>query len=238
MLEPTYQRGDITLYLGDCLTILPELAAGSVDAVITDPPYGIGFKYDKYKDVPDLYADIWQRVLLSEGTVSQGYVAVYQAELRAKQWSVDCPLDWHIISLPKNFTQGGRGDIVPSTDFVLWWRIGERKGKPKEWQEIFARDWFLCDTTPAHRDKLSRGHPCPRPVDGTRYLVKCFTKDSETVLDPFMGSGTTGVACVQTGRKFIGIELCEEYFDIAVKRIEAAQRQLSLPLPYPDSSQV
>jgi site-specific DNA-methyltransferase (adenine-specific) len=223
-VHPDYinEEYGIRLYCGDCLAVLPTLDAGSVDAVVTDPPYGIGFKYDTHIDDSEEYKAIAHRVLESEALISNGYVAVYQSPLRIRQWQYDFPRPWEVIVLPKNFSQGGRCDIVPSTDFVLWWRVGERKGKPKEWQEVFARNWFLCDTSPAHRDKLSRGHPCPRPIDGCSYICRCFTRAGETILDPFMGSGTTGVSCVRTGRKFIGVEIDRGYFDIAVKRIEAA----------------
>lgn len=223
--------GTVQLYLGDCLEVLPTLAAGSVDAVVTDPPYGIGFAYASHDDDAEQYSVmLWDRLQAAEQILTQGYMAVYQAGLRAKYWATDIPRDWRIIVLPVNFTQGGRGDIVSSTDFVLWWRIGERRGKPKDWQEVFARNWFICDTSPAHRDPLSRGHPCPRSTDGTRYLVQCFTKKNDTVLDLFLGSGTTGVACVKTGRKFIGIEIDPGYFEIAKKRIAEALLQTKMPL--------
>ena len=69
------------------------------------------------------------------------------------------------------------------------------------------------------------GHPCPKPLKISLWLVEGFAKPRQTVLDPFMGSGTTGVACVNLGRKFIGIEKEPRYFDIACKRIEEATRQ-------------
>ena len=62
------------------------------------------------------------------------------------------------------------------------------------------------------------------------HFIKLHTKPGDTVLDPFMGSGTTGVACVKTGRNFIGIEICKEYFDVAVKRVAEAQLQMRLPM--------
>lgn len=218
----------ITLLCGDCLELMRDLPDGSVDAVVTDPPYGVGFQYTMHDDSPDEYSGIWERVFAAEGKVGRGYIAVYQPELRAKSWASDVLRDWHLIALGRNFVQGGRGDIVSATDYVLWWRIGERRGRPKDWQEVFARDWFVCDTTPTHRDPLSCGHPCPRPVDGCAYLVRCFTRPGDTILDPFMGSGTTGVACVQTGRNFIGMEIDPGYFAIAQKRIAEAQLQPAL----------
>ena len=76
------------------------------------------------------------------------------------------------------------------------------------------------------REKVD--HPTQKPVALMRHLVELFTVEGDTVLDPFMGSGTTGVACVQTGRNFIGVEIDEGYFNIAKKRIEQAQMQQNL----------
>ena len=72
------------------------------------------------------------------------------------------------------------------------------------------------------------GHPCPKPIGQWKRLLKRVTRENETILDPFMGSGTTGVACVKLGRKFIGIEIDEGYFDIACRRIEKAYAQPDL----------
>lgn len=75
------------------------------------------------------------------------------------------------------------------------------------------------------------GHPCPKPVAWALWLCKRAAQAGEIVIDPFMGSGTTGVACIKTGRKFIGIEKEPKYFEIAVKRIEAARDEQSLFVP-------
>ena len=73
-----------------------------------------------------------------------------------------------------------------------------------------------------------RYHPTQKPLELMEWVILNYTNPGDTILDPFMGSGTTGVACVQTGRNFIGIEICEEYFRIAEKRIKSAQQQPSL----------
>jgi DNA modification methylase len=74
------------------------------------------------------------------------------------------------------------------------------------------------------------GHPCPKPLKFVKWLIKKGSKEGDTILDPFMGSGTTGVACVQTGRNFIGCEIDPGYFKIAEKRIHDAQQQMRLPI--------
>ena len=77
------------------------------------------------------------------------------------------------------------------------------------------------------------GHPCPKPLGFMERLIERATLDGETVLDPFMGSGTTGVACARLGRRFIGVEIEPRYFDIACRRIEDAQRQGDMFRPQP-----
>jgi len=74
------------------------------------------------------------------------------------------------------------------------------------------------------------GHPAEKPLDLVKWLIEISTKSGDLILDPFMGSGTTGVACVQTGRNFIGIEIDEHYFNVARRRIEQAQQQMRLLL--------
>lgn len=217
----------VRLFCGDCLDVMPTLETGNVDAVITDPPFGVGFDYRTgYDDSLDSYQVVVNTMLTFERCVTEGgFFAVYQPAKHMRLWHKLFDRDWKPIALCKNFVQGGRGDILSATDYVLWWQLGKGR-KAKEWQEVFARDWFKCDTTPARRDPLSRGHPCPRPIDGVRYLVECFCPPGGTVLDQYMGSGTTGVACVQTGRNFIGIEIDPDYFSIAQQRIKAAQTEM------------
>ena len=110
---------------------------------------------------------------------------------------------------------------------VVWWTEGDKYSKG-----TLSRDWHIGNTSPSSRKGLNNveGHPCPRPLDQMRHIVYQWVKPKGVVLDPFMGSGTTGVACVQTGHKFIGIELNEEYYNIAEKRIAEAQKQIRMEI--------
>ena len=92
----------------------------------------------------------------------------------------------------------------------------------------WTRDYHEQRKAPFGKNRPKVPHPCPRPLEQVQYIVEMVTAEGAKVLDPFMGSGTTGMACVNTGRKFIGIEIEQEYFDIAVQRIEEAQQQASL----------
>lgn len=211
--------GDCTLLLGDCLDILPTL--GKVDAVVTDPPYGIGEHggaqrtrgrkgYAKHENRG------WDKVRPDE--------AIFEAILAGS----DDAIIW-----------GGNyfADLLPPSMGWLYWRKlmgGDFSDGELAWssRKMALREFVKC---PKGIDKV---HPCEKPIALMRWCLG-FLPDAETILDPFMGSGTTGVACVQLQRKFIGIELDETYFDIACKRIEEAYKQPSLfpvekPKPVPN----
>ena len=220
--------GNCTLYLGDCLDVMPTL--GAVDALIWDPPWGIGFsEYASHDDDPEKYPT-WIGATLdhAEDLVVDGWCVVFQGPRRAWEWGSLIPREYRIMACAKNFTQilPGRGPIW-STDFALFWP----KGIPRV-EHGRGRDYHLAKTS----DMSSRpkGHPCPRPIDQMRYVVTCFSEIGMTVLDPTMGSGTTGVACVKHGRSFIGIEIDEGYFDIACERIEDAYRRPDMFVAAPE----
>ncbi len=198
--------GDATLYLGDCLEILPTL--GPVDAVVTDPVW---------PSHNGMFGDIDAAHLLAEAA----------AHFNAKRCVVVARNDQDprfTANIPMPFLQS------------IWLRyscIGYlgRKMTGNEVAYAFG-DWpeskpgrrVLPAMGPVEtRPTKKNGHPCPRSEKHTTFLVENWS-DGVT-LDPFMGSGTTGVACANLGRKFIGIEIEPRYFDIACERIEAAYAQ-------------
>lgn len=200
MSEPTWRQGTVTLYLGDCLEILPTLAAGSVDAVVTDPPY------------PDYHTDKWQTTPID-----------FLAGLDCRQfvfWSARA-------EFPLDYTARHVWNKNPSNRGAQYEFIFERNGGKH--YKVFT--FYMVNSTVAAqmtRDVYT-GHPSQKPINLLRELIKGHTKAGATILDPFMGSGTTGVAAIQTGRNFIGIEIDPAYFEIAKRRIEEAQAQLALP---------
>lgn len=201
----------IELYNADCREILPTL--GKVDAVVTDPPWNMNFFEDDEKPWPEyakwleglniLYSDLLpsaQIVFLSSKSIP--YVSsVFEG--------------WQPFAAVKNFSQMSKSaDTIPNAFDIGFAKIrGVYTGK--------GRNWFLCNTAGMLSDRT--GHPTPRTLDA---MVQCLEWVScNLVLDPFMGSGTTGVAAVKLGRKFIGIEIEPKYFDIACKRISEALKQ-------------
>jgi len=203
--------------------VLPTL--GKVDAVVTDPPYGnnysTGYRTGVYRPSTRITGDILSQPLLND------VAAVLEPllnDVAAIYWfAAPDRLDM-VLPILK------RWEVVN----VLCWDKGNCSAGDLDCS--YGKQWEACvyAVTKKHplvggrdRDVLqfSRGntseyvHPTQKPLELMEYL--CLRHDAETILDPFMGSGTTGVACVRLGRKFIGIEKEPKYFEIAVKRIEA-----------------
>ncbi len=194
--------GDCRLILGDCRDVLPTL--GSVDAVVTDPPYGIGITRSN-------------RLAVSRG-------------MGGGSWDDETPppeLIASIVALGREaiIWGGNYFDLPPTRCFLIWDKLNEGRDFADielAWTNIdaVARKFSL---RPMNMDG-GKVHPTQKP----EALMKwCLAKlsSSGTVIDPFMGSGSTGVACVLTDRSFIGIEREPTYFDIACRRIEEAYRQ-------------
>jgi site-specific DNA-methyltransferase (adenine-specific) len=216
--------GNAELYLGDCLEILPHLP--KVDAVITDPPFGVGFKYESHDDSQEGYAGwLWTILWSAESLCTDGSpVFVWQSGTNIRRFTEWFPRDWRLFIAAKNFVQMRPTAMQWSYDPVVCWWTGS--GKP--WSAGTAnRDFAIANTAPvvATPGNIERGHPCPRPLDLMTHVVGQWVRPESLCLDPFMGSGTTGVACMNLGRKFIGIEIEPKYFDIACERITNAQRQ-------------
>ena len=212
--------GDCRLLLGDCLEIMPHL--DKVDAVVTDPPYGIGFKYNTHVDDADEYPAFMSAVAkqATEITKSGGLLFFFQGMKNASRFHEWFPGGFKIFAAVRNFTQYLPTPVQHSWDPVIWWSNGKSARRAIAGQ----RDYHVGNTAKWIAQE-SNGHPCPRPLDTMEYLVRLSTDEGESILDSFMGSGTTGVACVKLGRRFIGIELDEGYFNIACERIRKAYAQ-------------
>ena len=204
------QIGDATLYLGDCLEILPTL--GKVDAVVTDPPY------------PDWHLDKWDFVPLDSLELFNCRQLIF--------WSVraEFPLDYTATHIWDKFPAG------LSSGINGYERIFERNGKSN--YRMF-KGFVISNVVRAMRSRdIFTGHPSQKPIYLIKKLIEYISIKESIVLDPFMGSGTTGVACMNLGRKFIGIEIEPKYFDISCKRIDQAQRQGQIfPIKPPSATQ-
>jgi DNA modification methylase len=215
------QIGDCTLYLGDCLEIMPTL--GKVDAVVTDPPYGIGEAAGKNKSRGNLAVskdygdDEWDNKPISP-------------ELMAMTMAAG---KWNIIF-------GGHYYDMPATScWLVWDKVnGDNDFADCElaWTNLpkaVRRIKFMWNGMLRANGETRGDHPTQKPIGVMRW---CLTQipDAKTIIDPFMGSGTTGVACVKEQRSFVGIEREPKYFDIACKRIEEAYKQPDMFIPQPE----
>jgi len=201
-MTPTWSKNGVTLYCADCRDVLPTL--GKVDAVVTDPPYGIGFAARPTK---------WSRDNISRiGTDWDNTTPCLDPILRAGKQVLIWGGNHFPLPVSRGWLVWVKPEQLPTYGTVeLCWTNIE--------MPIKHFNHNRCDG-----DK--HDHPTQKPLPVIEWCLK-YTH-AETILDPFMGSGTTGVACVRLGRKFIGIEIEPKYFDIAVRRIEAAFDETSL----------
>jgi site-specific DNA-methyltransferase (adenine-specific) len=216
-MKPTWQTADgaIQLYRADCLDVLPTLSG--IDAVIADPPYGIerfkkGFGTTRFK---------------GHGCEKVGIV-----------WDKkpDPSVFSSMLKIGPAIIWGGNNFVLPTSEYFLVWdkmqTVDNFASAELAWTNVKVPAKVFRYSIHQHNSDCDKDHPTQKPV---KLMLWClsFLPNAQTILDPFMGSGTTGVACVQTGRKFIGIEIDPGYFAIAVKRIEAELNRFPLLEPKP-----
>lgn len=220
----------VDLMLGDSLELMKSLPDGSVDAVVTDPNYGIGLKTN-YRDSR---AESQNRDTRSHAWASKNHPSIGDGDsfdpaplLRFKKlalWGANNYAD----KLPPQYSwlvwdkRDGRGAQNGFGDCELCYF----RGADFHSVRLFSHLWIGYQ-----RDsEVGEGslHPTQKPVPLMEWCVLHLTDVGHTVLDPFMGSGTTGIACVKLGRNFIGMEINPDYFAIAQKRISEAQLQMRL----------
>lgn len=201
------QIGDATLHLGDCRDILPTL--GKVDAVVTDPPYGLGDWNNRGTNAGGPFdsnmTQEWD-VLISGDDVA----AIRAAGRNCIIWGANYLLDY-----------------LPRTKQMLVWNKGIRgmhfNDCEMAWCSQFKEASRVFDYSPSRAEP--KQHPTAKPLALMAWCLNQLPKTDQLICDPYMGSGTTGVACANLGRSFIGIEREPSYFDTACRRIEEAYKQ-------------
>lgn len=213
MRLPDFESDGVQLYLGDNLPILHRMVeiGYSYDLLLTDPPFGIGnfvqtsgnVRGDavKWNESPPSQEQIGLAV---EATGNQ---IIWGANYMNCFPDIGGAIVWVKNQPMPNFS---KADIA-SCSFHK--RV-----------ELYEQTWTNYVNT------KSTNHPAERPVALYKWCIEKYTMPTDSILDPFMGSGTTGVACVQTGRKFIGIEIDPGYFEIAKRRIQEAQLQTRMEI--------
>jgi site-specific DNA-methyltransferase (adenine-specific) len=234
------QIGSCTLYLANCLEVLPTL--GRVDACITDPPYGVtALAWDKQ-------VSGWEKLIDAPHLWCFGSFRFF-LDFRPDGWKYAQEIVWEkhngsnnhadrfrrVHELAVHYYRGEWAELHKETIFThdATARTVRRKARPPHFGNIGASSYASEDGGPrmmrsviyapsCHGEAV---HPTQKPVAVVSPLVQYSAPAGGTVLDPFMGAGTTGVACVRLGRQFIGIEIEAEHFNSACRRIEDAYRQ-------------
>ena len=203
--------GDATLYLGDCREVLPTL--GKVDAVVTDPPYGISYKSPS-----------------GCGRTARGDYPIIHGDTAPFD-----PQPW--LAFPQVVMFGANHFASRLPDSAKWLVWDKRDGMKPNNNSDCELAWVKSGGSArlirhlwngmlkATERNERRVHPTQKPVAVMEWVLNQTTKPNDLVLDPYLGSGTTGVACANLGRKFVGIEIDETYFNIACDRIRKAYDQ-------------
>jgi DNA modification methylase len=218
--------GNCELYLGDCLEILPTIKAA--DATVTDPPYGVmlgeintaqgrkkgQMSYSDFSDTPEY--------------VKEKVIPAVNMALKISNCALITPGNKNLFLYPPYEDIGvwfnpagsgsGRWGFILA-HMILFYGKNPKAGKPGNGA---SSTWGQNDSVSDLKNKI---HPCPKPLKFMKWAVNKVSFENQLILDPFMGSGTTGVACIELNRRFIGIEINENYFNAACKRLELAAAQ-------------
>lgn len=197
--------GEYTLHLGDCLEVMRGIEDNSIDLLLTDPPYGCG-KADWDDAFPTAWYNEARRVAKMVGIITGASGLKDSVPLVGE--------DFIDVISARNLN----GMTRSPAGFGNWIACVLAKSKPPQGVTFF--EFVVGGDMP--------NHPSPKPIDYMRKLVARLTKPGDTVLDCFAGSGSTGVACILTGRKFIGIEIDARYHALALRRMEEAALQMPL----------
>lgn len=214
----------IELKNGDCLELMKDIPDGSVDLVITDPPYGIAFKSnhrkEKYNEIKNDKTLEWLEKyvgecfrILKDNTAVYFFCSFHNVDVFKQNIERKFKIK-NILIWEKNNTSMGdlKGSYAPKYEMIIFAHKGRKLLNGYRYADIIKA-----------KKTGNKHHPTEKPVDLLELIIKNSSDENEVVFDGFMGSGSTGVACVNTGRRFIGIELDPGYFEIAEKRINEAQ---------------
>ena len=213
--KPYFETANGVLYHADCLDILPQIPEGLIPLCLTDPPYGIGDKW------------------VGGFSDKHGWGTLKNEQKSRNIWDYEIPkkeIFEQIFAVSKNqIIWGGNYFNLPLSRCWLLWVKPERGFSLAEAEMAWTNADNVIRVFDRHRHNKNKVHPTQKPVD---LLIWClnqsWSKTAQTILDPFLGSGSTAIACERLGRKWIGIEISEEYCEISAKRIEAEASQLKL----------
>jgi site-specific DNA-methyltransferase (adenine-specific) len=227
-VKPYYETKQGRLYQGDCLEVMQKLAdeGVKVDMVLTDPPYGMRFQScRRSKKHPPIAGDTetgWlHEVIKLANSLSKNNSAHYMfcsrhnIDIFKREIEGMFKIKNLLVWVKNNISMGDlSASFAPKTEFIWMFQKGRTKIRGKRDPDV-----LFFDKVP------STYHPTTKPVPLIQYLIEKFTDEGDLVIDPFLGSGTTAIAAERTGRRWIGIELSEEYCVIAKQRLEKETQQ-------------
>lgn len=202
------------LHLWDCIDVMKLYDSFVIDCVVTDPPYGIGEsgkknasrgKLAKPKDYGDYQ---WDKKITQHHIDEMVRVSMEQVIFGGNYYA-------HWLAPSSSWIVWDKQNTGDFADCELAWTSHKKAVRKIEWM------W----NGMIRKGSDVRVHPTQKPIGVMRWIIQNYTSKGDTILDPFMGSGTTGVACMMEGRKFIGIEIDPDYYAIAEKRIYEASLQ-------------
>lgn len=243
------------IYNDDCFKLFKNIDDKSCHLAILDPPYGISYKsnygsnFKKIKNddnlewVEELFSEL-NRVTVDDSHIycytSVEYMDVFIREIK-KYWKVK-----NLITVPRTM-KGGLGDLYssfsPQKEFIIFATKGKRKfeetqilkpsesylkdkrKKPREWIYRLPDEWNWIKVS---EHNLKRIHPTQKTPDAIEVMINVSSKKNEVIIDPFMGSGSTAISCINTNRHYIGFELDEEYYNKAIERIELHKKEMKI----------
>lgn len=216
----------MNLLQGDCLELMKDIPDGSVDMILTDPPYGMNYQSNRRKITPqfekiqgDIDINDWLSSfveesyrVMKENTAIYMFASWHNIDIFKQEFEKKFKLKNIIVWNKNNHGSGDlKGAYAPKYELILYGHKGrstfrcKRLSDVQEYKKVNGNDML---------------HPTQKPIDMLEIFIKNNSDEGNIILDPFMGSGTTGVACKNLNRNFIGIELDETYFNIAKERIE------------------
>ena len=218
MTQPYYEEPGIVIYNCDCRLVLPHLP--KVDLVLTDPPYGVGFRYASHQDSLESWRRLMQCVVGWTRGGGASMLIAPSCQIQQLEWIYrTIPPDWLICWYKGS---PGTAAFVGFNDWEPLLVYGKSKGTQ-------MHDYFYVQPSP-----FTNGHPCPKPIDWAAWLIRRASRQDGLIIDPFMGSGTTLVAAKQLGRRAIGIEIERKYCDIAIDRLRQEVLPLEPETPQPE----
>jgi DNA modification methylase len=244
----------IRIIAGDCVEVLDTIEPGSARLVFADPPYNIGVDYDRHDDQMEpvdylAWCERWiraaVRTLAPDGSLwllvnhEWGWrlagIAVDGAGLHLRQWltwyesfGVNCTRKFNRCSRPLLWLVRDPGRFVFNPDAVRTesarLRYGDKRANPAG--KILDDVWIIPRVAGTHRERIA-GFPTQLPVELVSRIVACASQPDDLVIDPFSGSATTGIVCKELGRRYIGIELSEDYAERSRRRLASVTPQLA-----------